>query len=109
MRLSFSDVWVFLISKRTCRQTTSKMISILYGLPPALSSDDPVVAKITEFNARIMHAMSPGTHLVEIFPSMLYLPSTIAGWKRRAEEGFELASDLFVGLFEDVEKRMVSG
>ena len=38
---------------------------------------------------------------------MRYLPSSIAKWKKDAEDGYNEYSELFLGLFCDVENRIV--
>jgi hypothetical protein len=83
------------------------MLSTIYDLPPTLSRDDPRILKINEFSDRLVHAMYPGTHLVEYFPWMQYFPSAVAGWKKRAEEGFVIFSSWFEELFGEVKKRVV--
>jgi hypothetical protein len=67
-----------------------------------------MILKIDEFTNQFVEAMYPGTYLVEFFPWMLYIPSAIAGWKRRAEEGFLELSVMFKQMFLEAEKQAVS-
>jgi hypothetical protein len=55
----------------------------------------------------IGHAAYPGNYLVEYFPWMKYLPSAIAGWKRKMERQSVEFSAFFNGLFRDVERQIV--
>ena len=48
-----------------------------------------------------------GNFLVEFIPWMLYIPSSLAKWKREAKEGFHFFSELFTGMFRDVKTRIV--
>ena len=50
---------------------------------------------------------APGDYLVEFFPWMLYIPLSLAKWKRGAKEGYRFFSELFIGMFRDVETRIV--
>ena len=51
---------------------------------------------------------SPGNYLVEFFPWMLYIPESLARWKREANAGYRFFSEMFIGMFHDVEIRIVS-
>ena len=64
--------------------------------------------KVAEFVARCSLAALPGTYLVEFFPWMRYIPSSIAKWKRVAEEHHAVDSVKFMSLYEEVENRVVS-
>ena len=85
----------------------STALSVVYDLPTVSSVDDPIVTKVNAFGDRIAHYAFPGSYLVEFFTWMKYIPSFIAKWKKEAEEGYEEYSRIFVGLFSDVEKRIV--
>jgi len=87
--------------------TTSTVLSIVYDLPTVSSPDDPTVIKINQFIEGLIHYAVPGNYFVEFFPWMKYLPSSIAKWKKEAEEGYKEYSNMFLGLFHDVEKRIV--
>jgi hypothetical protein len=85
----------------------STILSIVYDLPPTVSSQDPLVVKIDEFNVDLVKAMYPGSYLVEIFPWMLHLPSVIAPWKKYHQNKFKKFSALFQGLYHDVGNKIV--
>ena len=72
-----------------------------------LSADDPSVVKISTFNVIAIDYGNLGNYLVEFFTWMKYIPSSIANWKRIAEERYQEFSDMFVGLFREVEDRIV--
>lgn len=90
------------------RTAASTVMSIIYDLPAISSCDDPSLAKVNDFVIRLVHSVFPGNHLVEFFTWMNYFPPSIAKWKRVAQEGFQEFSELFEGMFHDVERRIVS-
>jgi len=45
--------------------------------------------------------------MVEFFPWMLYIPSSLAKWKREATEAHHYYSKLFAGMIHDVQHRIV--
>ena len=56
------------------RSAASTVLSAIYGWLPIDNSADTLVERINALAARIVRACLPGAYLVEIFPSMLYLP-----------------------------------
>ncbi|KAF8871717.1 cytochrome P450 [Infundibulicybe gibba] len=93
----------------TRRTVASTITSMIYDLPPMLSPEDPLIKRLNTCVLRITHAASPGAHLVEQITWMKYLPSWIAGWKRRAESYFVEDLKTFTDLYEGTERRMESG
>ncbi|THU84482.1 cytochrome P450, partial [Dendrothele bispora CBS 962.96] len=91
------------------RTAVSSIMTMLYDYPPIQSQDDPTVKRIHDFVVRLTRAALPGAHLVEFFPWMRYIPSSLAKWKRDAEQGFAKDSVLFEGLFKSVQDRMEKG
>ncbi|OCH87846.1 cytochrome P450 [Obba rivulosa] len=91
------------------KTAASSVMSIIYGTPAINSIDDPAVKKVNDFAERIVKAAYPGAHLVELFTWMKYLPSSIAKWKREAEEQFKRDSIMFEGMFNKVKKGVVNG
>ena len=71
------------------------------------STDDPTVIKINRFSEIAGEYGQLGNYLVEFFTWMKYIPSSVASWKRLAEGRYKQYSDMFVGLFRDVEDRIV--
>ena len=90
------------------RAATSSILSILYDLPTVSSVDDFTVTNINSFVQRLADYGNPGNYLVEFFPWMLYIPSSLAKWKREAKEGFKFYSEFFTNMFHDVENRIAS-
>ncbi|KAM6493606.1 cytochrome P450 [Amanita muscaria] len=80
--------------------------SIVYDQP---SSGGPVYPKMTDFSTLINKAVTPLFTPAEFLPLMQYVPSWLAGWKRRAQQGFVLFSELCEGLLEEVAKRVDAG
>jgi len=72
-----------------------------------ISTDDPTVIKANTFNVIFLDYGNLGNYLVEFFPWMKYIPSSVANWKRIAEQRYKEYSDMFVGMFREVEDRIV--
>ena len=85
----------------------STLLSVVYDLPTVSSPDDPTVTEVNAFIERLSHYTFPGNYLVEFFTWMKYIPSSVAKWKKEAEEGYAEYSRMFIGMFRDVENRIV--
>ena len=72
------------------------------------STNDPTVIKVNRFLEIAVEYGQLGNYLVEFFTWMKYIPSAVASWKRLAEERYEEYSNMFVGLFREVEDRIVT-
>ena len=83
------------------------MLTVLYDTPSITSTDDPALEKVNGFIEKSIQYAIPGKYLVEIFTWMKYLPSWMAKWKREAEKGYRDNCDMFLGMFRDVEERIV--
>jgi len=83
------------------------MLSILYDLPTISSAHEPTVTNIHKFTEVFIDYATPGRYFVELFPWMKYIPSSVAKWKREAEEGYKYYSKLFEDMFREVEHRIV--
>ena len=81
---------------------------MLYDLPTISSADNSFVININRFVKQLSDYGMPGNYLVEFFPWMLYIPSSLAKWKREAKQGFEFYSEFFMNMFRDVENRVAS-
>ena len=90
-----------------CRASASTVLSVAYGHPTISSTDDPTVREINGFAEIAVNYALPGNYLVEFFTWMLYIPSSIAKWKRVAEERQKKYSAMFEGMFRDVGERIV--
>ena len=56
------------------RAAASSTLSVVYGHPTLLSEQDPIIRVINDFSERLFHAIGMGSHLVEFFPWLRYLP-----------------------------------
>ena len=83
------------------------MLSVVYDLPMIPSTDDPAAVEVNRFFDIVADYGEVGKYLVEFFTWMKYIPSSLASWKRLAEERHKEYSDIFVGLFREVEDRIV--
>ena len=83
------------------------MLSVIYDHPTISSTDHPTVQETNAFNELSAEYALPGNYLVEFFTWMKYIPSSIAKWKRVAEERQKKYSAMFVAMFCDVEDRIV--
>ena len=91
-----------------CRSAASTILSVAYDHPTVLSIDDPTVREINTFNEIAVEYGLPGNYLVEFFTWMKYIPSSLAKWKRVAEERQKKLSAMVKAMFRDVEDRIVS-
>ena len=85
----------------------STILSVAYDHPTISSTDDPTVREVDTFSEIAVEYGLPGNYLVEFFPWMLYIPSSIAKWKRMAQERQKKYSAMFEAMFCDVEDRIV--
>jgi len=83
------------------------VLTVLYDHPSITSTDDPALAKVDGFLEKAIQYSIPGKYFVELFTWMKYLPSWMAKWKRGAEKGYRDNCDMFIGMFRDVEERIV--
>ena len=90
------------------RSAASTITSVVYGTPPMTSKQDPLVKDVNDFVSCIASAAMPGAHLVEFFPWMINIPSSLAKWKRNAENGYRRFTDMFTELYTGVSARIVS-
>lgn len=84
------------------------MLSISYDLPTILSTNDPTVATINKFAELFLHYANPGNYFVELLPWMKHIPSFLAKWKKGAEKGYIHYTELWEGMFQEVENRIVT-
>jgi len=83
------------------------MLSFGYDHPTISSTDHPTVREINTFAEIGAEYALPGNYLVDFFPWMKYIPSSIAKWKRVAEERQKKYSAMFEAMFCEVEDRIV--
>ena len=83
-------------------------MTLIYDTPVLENANDPAAAPLKGFVDHLSRAAYPGTHLVEFFTWMRYLPSWMARWKHEAVAGYEKYSITFLQLYDDVSQRVVS-
>ena len=89
------------------RSAASTILSITYDHPTILSTDHPTVQEVNTFAEIAIDYAFPGNYMVEFFTWMKYIPSSIAKWKRVAEERQKKYSAMFEAMFCEVEDRIV--
>ncbi|KAF8195338.1 cytochrome P450 [Mycena galopus ATCC 62051] len=77
------------------RAAASLVMSVIYGTPPIMDSDDPAILRVNQFTDRTLIAAAPGAHLVEYFTWMEKLPRWMCSWRRYAEDWFIRDSIMF--------------
>ncbi|KAJ4480831.1 hypothetical protein J3R30DRAFT_3461532 [Lentinula aciculospora] len=73
------------------------------------STQDPRITRANEFIACLSDAAFPGAYYREFFTWMKYLLSSIAKWKYGMEEWFQKDSEVFEGLFLEVQDHVING
>ncbi|KAJ7611372.1 cytochrome P450 [Mycena polygramma] len=91
------------------RATASAIWSVIYDKPPIRDSQDPAIDAVNDFITRIARAAFPGSHLVDFFTWMNYLPKSLAPWKRDAEDWYRKDSKVFEDLYAEAKHRVKSG
>lgn len=91
------------------RSAASTVASAVYGRRPIQSKDDPIIKRINDLMHRLVRAALPGAYLVEIFPSMRYLPTWMAKWKADGLKWHEQDTLMFEGLMDEVRQRWHNG
>lgn len=96
------------ITNLFCRSAASTVLCATYGWLPLGKEGDGLVDYINDLMHRLVRACLPGAYLVEIFPSMMYLPEWLARWKRDGYAWHRKDSVMFQSFMEDVAKKKVS-
>ncbi|KAI0072587.1 cytochrome P450 [Panus rudis PR-1116 ss-1] len=91
------------------RSTASTVLCAVYGWESIGKDGDAIVEYINNSTYRLVRACLPGAYLVEIFPSMMYLPEWLAKWKREGYAAHREDSVMFQSLMDDVEKKKDAG
>lgn len=85
----------------------STVLSVGYDSPTLKSVEDTSMAGIYNFTLHLVQSAYIDGHLVELFPWLKYLPSSLMSWKRRATQGSLRYSALFHGLFNETKAHKV--
>ena len=88
------------------RATSSMMMTLVYDTHVLENENNPSVTQLNELEQRLTLAARPGTHLVEFFTWMKYLPSWMAKWKREALGNHTNDSIMLMRLYDYVCQRM---
>lgn len=73
------------------------------------TGDEELVQRILEAVHTVERVASPGSYLVDSFPSLMYLPRSLAPFKQELTRLHDRELALFRGLVEDVREEMRSG
>jgi hypothetical protein len=57
------------------RVATSMTLSVVYGHPTLESEQDHIIEAIDDFADRLLRAVTPGAHMVQIFPWLRHVPN----------------------------------
>lgn len=68
--------------------------------------DEDVLRRIMDVNHSLERVASPGSYLVDTFPSLMHLPDALAPFKRELKQLHEAELGLFRELLDDVKKQM---
>lgn len=79
----------------------------VYNWPSNSSSAELLVEQAQDLAEKIVTSAVPGAYLVELVPPMKYLPTWVAGWKRKVMAWHNKYSEILDGLREDVAASLV--
>ncbi|PCH44328.1 cytochrome P450 [Wolfiporia cocos MD-104 SS10] len=85
------------------------ILNLAYGYQVELD-EDPMLKTAEETMRAISHILTPGAMLVDLFPSLQYVPDWLpgAGWKAIAKDAKKLADEMFSKPFEFAKKQIAS-
>jgi len=75
--------------------------SLIYDAPVLKNANDPSVVALNDFVDLLTHAAYPGAHLIKFFTWM-------AKWKHEAVAGYKTYSIMFLKLYDNVCRCVVS-
>lgn len=88
----------------------SSVLTAVYGWPRI--SDGPenlsMLTRIQGDAAYLFDAIAPGAYLVDTFPFMKHLPTSLAKWKRLGKNWHDRETEMFEKLNEKVAEQKVS-
>ncbi|KAF8987969.1 cytochrome P450 [Cyathus striatus] len=91
------------------RAAQSMILGVVYDNGVIADCKDPNITYVNDFIARIVRAAFPGAHYAEFFPVMKYLPTSMAKWKRDAQDWFRRDGEYFGAMYNDVKERIKNG
>lgn len=77
-------------------------------MSPSETEDASLLKYLDDRVDFLVQAATPGRYLVERIPAMKYLPTWLAGWKRKGLEWHKKETQMLEQLFSDALKRTVS-
>jgi len=81
---------------------------MVYALPPLQTLHHPTVLFMNRVVDSIAESTMPGAYMVEILPSLQYLPQIFNGWRSRAEANFKNFDSTFRDMFLQIKNEFVS-
>lgn len=90
------------------RYAASVILRLTYGQKVETGEED-VVKRIVTVNHNLERIVSPGSYLVDTFPSLNRLPGFVAPWKREGRRLHEEELDLFMSQLRSVKCSMDAG
>ncbi|THG98633.1 hypothetical protein EW026_g3595 [Hermanssonia centrifuga] len=106
--MPFIDTFPYLLM-HVNSSAASAILAVVYGWPSLDASGDPLVTRIKDFMDRVLTSSFPGAFLVDIFPSMLYIPTWLASWKRRGLKWHQEDTEFFETFLVDAREKMHIG
>ncbi|KAK4208371.1 Fumitremorgin C synthase [Rhypophila decipiens] len=91
------------------RYTASVIVLVTYGRRVENVQTDEVVKMNNESVDRLVSVNIPGKFAVERYPVLKYIPSVFAPWKRDVLRQRELDKQLYMGLLNQVKKKIAKG
>ena len=100
-----------LLTYITNRSIVSFVYCTLYGIsstPSSISIPDHIVKDFEDMTADMTRSATPGAYLVDIFPSMMILPTWLARFKQEGAKWFKRRTGILESLIDDVQEGVVS-
>jgi len=89
--------------------TGSIILRITYGIDVVQDGDDPFVALIEKANDNFNAATAPGAFMVDVFPSLLYVPELLAPFKQKARIWARATKNMVEAPYLFVRRQMAAG
>ncbi|KAL2173069.1 cytochrome P450 [Thermothelomyces heterothallicus CBS 202.75] len=91
------------------RYAASVIVTVTYGRRVEDVRTDVVVRMNAEAMERLTSVNIPGKYAVERYPALKHIPSLFAPWKAQVLEQRKKDIKMYMGLMDDVKKRMAAG
>ncbi|KAJ9602494.1 hypothetical protein H2200_013037 [Cladophialophora chaetospira] len=90
------------------RYAASVIMRLAFGIT-LFTGEEEAAQRILKVDHELERVASPGAYLVDMFPSMMYLPDFLAPFKREGKRLHAEELDLFRSLVTDVDRRRQAG